>query len=166
MKKHPWYDSEWTIQCIDNKTGKVLWEEKKHNDLVDEGERSLLMTYFRAEEVPLQFYVRLANDAISLTDGLSNVENEPTSVHGYVPQLIERSAAGFPTVEQVEGDWRVTSKQVSFTASGGDIGPVNVAYLATTLDNSGKLIAVLPFNESHVIGDGTSGLVVIRIRLK
>jgi hypothetical protein len=164
MKKHLWYDSEWVIQCVD-KTGKVLWEEINHNDLVDEGERSFIMAYFRAEELPTEFYVRLAYDSVSLTDGLADIEREPTT-NGYVPQLVERSSVGFPTIEQIEGDWRVTSKQVTFTAAGGDIGPINVAFLSTTLGNSGKLIAVMPFNESHIIGDGADGLVRFRVKLK
>ncbi len=164
MKKHPFYDSEWLVRCRD-KNGNILWEKRLHNDLVDEGERSLLMTYFRAEELPAQFYVRLAYDTISLTDGLGDVQQE-ASGNGYAPQLVERSAAGFPTVQQVSGDWQISTKQITFTAAGGDIGPFNVAYLATTLDNSGKLIAVLPFNTTQIIGDGTNLEIVISTALR
>jgi hypothetical protein len=123
------------------------------------------MTYFRDEEAPTQFYVRLAYDSVSLTDGLADIQREPSG-NGYAAQLVERSSVGFPTIEQVEGEWRVSTKQLTFTASGGNIGPFNVAFLATTSDNTGKLIAVMPFNTERIITDGQDGLVIIRTRLK
>lgn len=166
MHKHVWYDSIWDIRHLDSR-GNVLWKESKHNDLVDEGERSIIMTYFRAQEVPSAFYARVAYDSISLSDSLANIQNEPPSAFGYAPQLLERSSVGFPTIEQNEGDWRVVSKQITFTANlTGNWGKVNVLFLATTSDNLGKLVACVPLSMTRIINAGDSLVATIRIKLR
>lgn len=164
-KKHPWYDCIWSIQCHD-KNGNLKWEDVGHNDLVDEGEESMLRTYFRNESSPSAFYLRLANQSIIETDNLVAITTEPTGTFGYSAQLIERSTVGWPTVEMDGGDYRVVSKLISFTASGGDIGPVSVAYLATTSDNTGKLIAAKNLPIVRTILDGDTGTVTLRVKLQ
>ncbi len=148
-----WNGFIWRARCTDLKTGAILWEQERHNDLLDEGERSIVMSYFRAEEVPSQFYARLAYDSISLKDTLADIQREPVG-NGYAPQLLERSSAGWPTIQRVNGLWQITSKEITFTASGGDIGPVNVMFLATTSDNTGKLISCVPFDKTQSVVDG------------
>lgn len=164
VRNHEWYDSVWCIKHLDSK-GNVLWQESKHNDLVDEGERSIIMSYFRAEELPTAFYARLAYDSISLTDSLSDVQNEPSG-NGYDPIILERSSVGFPTIQQDAGDWRVVSKQITFTATVGNWGKVNVLFLATTSDNLGKLIACVPLTMTRVMNAGDSLVATIRIKLR
>ena len=160
-----WNGFVWTIDCVDNRTGRLVWSEKAHNDLLNQGERSIIMSYFRAEEVPAQFYIRLAQDSISLTDTLADIQREPVG-NGYVPALLARSALGWPTVAQDSGDWVITSQQVQFTAAGGQIGPCNVAFLASTADNTGVLISCVPFDITRTINDGQTGLVTLSTRLK
>lgn len=164
QRKHDWYDTIWDIRHLSS-DGKVLWQESKHNDLVDEGERSIIMSYFRAEELPTAFYARLAYDSISLTDSLSDVQNEPSG-NGYDPIILERSSVGFPTIQQDAGDWRVVSKQITFTATVGNWGKVNVLFLATTSDNLGKLIACVPLTMTRVMNAGDSLVATIRIKLR
>ena len=163
MGKHKWYDCIWDIKHI--RDGKVIWEESKRNALVDQGERNMLVSYFRAENIPTEFYIRLAYDTIVETDTLSNISNEPSG-NGYSAKLVERSSTGFPTIDFHEGDYRVTSKEVQFTASGGNIGPVNVMYLATTSDNSGKLLAFVGLSMERTINVNDTLVAQMRIKLK
>ena len=165
MKKHLWFDNIWTIQHKRN--GKVIWEDSGRNGLADAGEEAMLELYFRGDAAyaPTEFYVRLCNDTLVEVDTLSEVQNEPAGTFGYAPQLLERSSVGFPTKEFVEGDFRVNSKSLTFTASGGDIGPVTTAYMATTSDNSGKLIAFRALSLTRTVIDGDEMVVQMRIKL-
>lgn len=160
---HPWYDAEWELKHIRN--GKVIWSERKKNALVNEGEENILRTYFRNESAPTQFYVRLCNDTIVETDTLASVLNEPSG-NGYAPVLIERSSTGWPTVEEDAGDYRVISKIITFTADGGAIGPISTAYIATTSDNSGKLLAANGLSIVRTILNGDQLEGTIRIKLQ
>lgn len=164
MGRHKWYDCIWDFKLVDP-NGRVIWRGSMKNALVDQGESNMLDTYFRANNTPTQFYVRLCNDTIIETDTLSSVQNEPSG-NGYAPALLERSVVGFPTLELDAGDYRVVSKEVSWTASGGDIGPVTSAYIATTLDNSGLLIAAVTLPLERTIVSGSTMYANLRIKLK
>jgi len=163
-KKHPWFDCIWDFKYYSK--GKLLWERSVKNALADEGEEAILETYFRDGTIytPTEFYMRLCNDSLGETDSLSAVLNEPSG-NGYAAQLIERSNLGFPTKVLHEGDYRLVSKDVTFTASGGQIGPVNTAYLATTSDNTGKLISYVPTSVVRTILTGDSMVASIKIKL-
>jgi len=165
MKKHDFWEGIWETTCYD-KNGNIRWQELgRINALVDEGEKSMLETYFRSQNVPSTFYMRLCNDTLSETDTLADVQNEPSG-NGYSPQEIERSTIGFPTLEINAGDWRTISKDITFTASGGDIGPVNTQYLATTSNNTGLLIAFVTLSITRTILNGDSAVTRFRIKLK
>lgn len=136
--------------------GNILWQKEVINALADEGERDILGVYYRGETAPTQFYIRLYNDTPVETDTLADLVGEPAG-NGYAPQLVERSSVGFPTVQQdASGDWQVVSKTVTFSASGGSIGPVTYAVLATSSDNTGKLIAFVALSQSRTLADGES----------
>lgn len=164
MKKHDWFDNIWSFKHF--RKGKLLWEHAGRNDLVDQGEEAILEVFFRgvSSYIPSEFYLRLCNDTLAETDALTNVLNEPSG-NGYSAQLLERSTVGFPTKEQVLGDYRLVSKEITFTASGGQIGPITTAYLATTQDNSGSLIAFKALPISRTILDGDSMIVQLAIKL-
>lgn len=164
MGKHKFYKSFWTIKHIRN--GKEIWSIKKQNSLADEGEESILESFFRgnASFTPAIFYVRLCNDTIVETDTLASILNEPSG-NGYSTPSVERSTVGFPTKDTFGGNARITSKEVIFTASGGDIGPVTNLYLATTSNNTGKLIAFLALPLSRLILDGDSMIIQFEIIL-
>ena len=163
MPKHDWWEGIWTIKHV--RKGKVIWEETKRNALVDEGESIMLDSFFRSLNAPTEFYVRLAFDSIQETDGLANIQREPVG-NGYSAQLLERSTVGFPTLELHEGDYRVKSKEVTFAAIGGSIGPVNVAYLATTSDNTGKLVGYVALSIERTILDGDEVYVAMTIKMR
>jgi hypothetical protein len=158
------YESIWKLQHI--RDGKVIWEDEGPNALAQEGEEAVLESFFRNGTAynPTQFYVRLCNDALTVTDVLSSILNEPSG-NGYTPQLVERSTTGFPTKELDLGAWRIISKVLSFTASGGQIGPVITAYLATSSDNSGKLIAFRSLSLTRTILDTDTMTIQFRIKL-
>lgn len=166
MGRHTFYDSWWTIKQFRN--GKEIWSMDKKNSLVDEGEESMLESFFRnvSAYTPAGFYVRLCNDTLLETDTLSTILNEPAGTYGYTAQTLERSTTGFPVKELSAGDWRIASKEITFTAAGGDIGPVTTAYLATTSDNTGKLIAFVDLAMTRTILSGDSMVVQIRIKLQ
>ena len=137
-----------------DKDGQVIWEDRIENALADEGERDILGVYYRAETAPTEFYIGLVNGAPSESTTLSTLSGEPSG-NGYSRQLVERSSVGFPTVQQdVNGDWQVVSKTVTFAASGGSIGPVDHAFLATTSDNTGKFVAYVALSQSRTLADG------------
>lgn len=162
-KFHPFFEGLWRIRELDG--DKILSDVIVRNDLLDEGEKSMLNTYFRAAEVPTEFYLRLAKDSIRESDTLSDIAGEPVG-NGYVPKLIERSATGFPVIEIDEGDYRVVSKAVTWVASGGQLGPVNVMYLATTSDDTGKLICAISLETQRTLQDGKSLEVTLMLKLK
>jgi len=164
VKKHPFYQCHWDIRCVD-KSGKLKWEESGFNNLVDQGEMNFLDAYFRAQNIPSAFYARLARDILEDTDTLLTVQNEPEG-NGYAPQLIERNIVGWPTLELHDGDYRVISKELSWTASGGDIGPINLLFLATTPDNTGLLIGYMALSVERTILDGDTMIAQAWIKLK
>lgn len=164
-KKHVWFDSIWDFKIV-NKKGKVVFHDIGKNSLADEGEESILEVFFRENSAytPSGFYVRLCNDTLIETDTLSSILNEPSG-NGYSAQTLERSSVGFPTKEMDDGDYRLVTKEITFTADGGDIGPVTTAYLATSSDNTGKLIAYRALPVTRTISDGDSAILTIRIKL-
>jgi len=164
MKKHDWYHSIWEFELRD-KNGKLIDKWSQRNALVDQGENNILDSYFRGLNAPIEFYLRLCNDTLDEGDQLNTIVGEPTA-NGYAAQLIERSDVGFPTIELHEGDYRIISKQVTFTATGGDIGPVNTGYLATTSTNLGKLIAFVNFDVPRTILNGSSLLAKFQVKLQ
>ena len=113
--------------------GKLIWESRIENSLANEGAEMVLEEFYRQNEgcAPTNFYVRLCNDTLLISDTLTTIQNEPSG-NGYSPQTVEASIVGFPTKDiDPDGNWRLTSKTVTFTASGGNIGPITTAFLAT-----------------------------------
>jgi hypothetical protein len=100
------------------------------------------------------FYVGFYYGTISKSTDLSSIPGEPVG-NGYARVQIERSAVGWPTLMQnTDGSWTITSKQLTMTASGGDIGPVNGYFLCTSSDNSGVLLGSTAFGQEITILNG------------
>jgi hypothetical protein len=159
------YNSIWKIQHI--RDGKVIWEDEKKNSLTQEGAEAFLETFFRnnATYAPTEFSVRVCNYTPSILSTLNSILNEPTT-GGYTAQLLERSTTGFPTKDITSGgNYRLTSKIISFTASGADIGTVTNAYMSTTSGNLGKLIAFRSLSMTRTIKDGDTLTLQIKIDL-
>lgn len=163
------YECRWDVKQWRN--GKVIWELSDHkNLLVDEGERSILDTFFRDEGASYfpatDFYAGFYNGNVSELTVLSSLPSEPSVANGYSRQVIERSPTGFPTIEKHDGDWRVVSKTLTWAASGGNIGPINGSFLGTSNDNTGTLIGSLTFGVERTIIVGDSFTAALKIKLK
>ena len=130
MSKHKWWEGMWEIELRD-KNGRTIEKEITQNALVDQGEQLLLDSFFRGQNTPTGFYIRLCNDTLDEADTLSTLRGEPTD-NGYSAQGLQRSVSGFPILELDDSDYTITSTNIQFSASGGDISQVNTAFLATS----------------------------------
>lgn len=138
--------------------------------LFDEGEQQILDVYFRGAAPPAGFYIGLCN----VTGGVVNMAETLTLAtltgeaagNGYARQLIERSAVGWPSLALDAGDYMVTSSEESFVASGGSVGPVNVAFLATSADNTGRLIAAVDLSVARTMAAGETLKVTQKVKLQ
>jgi hypothetical protein len=137
-----------------NKDGEVLWQSDwQQNFLTDEGEEHLLNCYFsQSGTVPAAFYMGLINDSgIAETDTLTTMAGEPSG-DGYSRQATTFSDASF-----VGGDYETPSTTETFTADGGQIGPVDHAIITdASSGTAGLLIIVSPLSTSRTLEDGDS----------
>lgn len=162
-------ECRWTIQ--QRRAGRVIWQiANKKNMVVDTGERAIVDAFFRNNASNYfgmtDFWVGLYSGSIAETTVLSTIPGEPAALYGYSRNRIERSTVGWPTIEKHEGDWRVVSKTITLTASGGLIGPVNGAFLCTSSDDTGTLIGAIPFDVERRILDGDEVDIVINSKMK
>ena len=164
------YECLWTFRCIYK--GKVIYEfVDRKNILVDSGEKAMIDVFFRKKDSVYfpgdYFYIGLYKGTITETTTLATIPNEPSVANGYSRLSVERSSVGFPTIEQDDdGHWKVTSKEVSWTASGGNIGPINGAFLATSSDNTGALIGAVTTPVERTILAGSESKVSLKFRQK
>jgi hypothetical protein len=127
--------------------------------LHDEGEQFLLSTLFAGVAMPTNLYLGLDNrTTLAASDTLASLVSEPT-VNGYARQAV--NSASF-TVVFTGGAYQANTPIVTFSATGGSWGPVNNLFLATSSDNSGKLIATVTLNQADLILIATQ---VMRIRM-
>lgn len=104
-----------------------------------EGKQYLLEVGFSEEQsVPASFYLGLAEDtSLQVDDALSDVTE--SDAPGYARQTIASDNVDFTSAVDGTG-WKVTALAQTFTFSGaGD--NVSMWFLATTVDDTGKLIA-------------------------
>lgn len=67
------------------------------------------------------FFVGLCNQVPLRADLLTSIVTEPTiGVNGYARQPLAQNATDWPTVDTTSDESSITSKQVTFTAAGGD----------------------------------------------
>jgi len=105
-----------------------------------------------AQSVPANFYLGLYNDATpEEADTLVQVTAMETTGTGYARQEIPSSAAGF-TVGIVGDDVDAVATQETFTA-GGTWSAVNRWFIATTVDNAGKLICSGDVSPARTLGN-------------
>lgn len=143
-----------------SKEGAVLWEDQNiYNILHTTGEEYILSALFAGESVPTNYYFGL-DDRSSLlaADTMSDLTGEP-SINGY--QRAAAASSGLFAVTEVGGVNQATGPIVSFTASGGSWGPVENVFLATTIDDTGYLIASAALSSSITVSDGQ----VVNVRM-
>jgi hypothetical protein len=149
-----------------DKEGNLIYAEYNvDNQFVDEAEQAILDVFLRGAAAPTAFYLRLYNTpGATETSTLASLTGE-ASTGGYAPALIEASAIGWPTLVLDAGDFQATSKEITFTASGGSIGPVDTAVVATSSDNTGLFIAFKALSASRTLADGESLKVTYKMKL-
>jgi len=164
------FECRWNFQHIRN--GEVIFEFKdRKNILCDEGEKAMVDTFFRKNASLYfsddYFYIGLYKGTVVETSTLSTIPKEPAASYGYSRLAVERSSVGFPTIEQDEdGNWRVVSKEITYTASGGDIGPINGAFLCTSSNDTGALIGAVAAGIDRTIKAGDQSKLSLKFRQK
>jgi len=93
------------------------------NSVVAIGKEQFLRAVTRDEDMgltgtPFLYYVGLCNQAPADADTLASITTEPTAAGGYARISFERNSTGWPTVDEVSGQKRASSKVLTFTASG------------------------------------------------
>ena len=112
------------------------------------GEEALLQALFQGVDTNFvaagaNLYLGLCNQTPVKTDVMTDISTEPSVANGYARKAIVRSAVGFPTIEQVNGESRIVSLVLTFTAAGGDFSAsFTRAFLCTSASGStGTLLA-------------------------
>jgi hypothetical protein len=145
--------------------GNLLYEELGvENALLDEGEQMVLDVFLRGATAVSSFYLGLCNSTPGETDTLNTLSNE-ASGNGYARIAIEHSNVGWPTLALDSGDFMATSKTVSFLATSNSIGPVTSAFLCTSSDNTGKLIATAALSTTRTLANTDTLQVTYRVKL-
>lgn len=148
-----------------DRNGNVIWRDEGYNNLADEGEQAMLDVFFRNGNAPTAFALALFNDTPVDTDTVSSLTGEPAATYGYARQALARNTTDFPALALDSGDYMVTSKVCTFSASGGSWGPVTYAVLIATIDSAAKLIAYKALSQSRTIADGESIDVTYKLKL-
>ncbi len=163
-------EQRWDIRHF--RKGQLIYEElDKKNILVDAGEKAIIDVFYRKKDIlyfPTSdiFYVGLYRGSIAESTVLTTIPNEPSG-NGYTRLQVERSDVGWPTIEQdVNDNWRVASKELEMTASGGSIGPVSGAFICTSSDNSGTLIGAVAMAVERTIQPGDKIIFQVRATQK
>jgi len=168
----------WNIKHI--RDNKVIYEDNQvANTISNQGISAILNSFYRGNATPSIFWVRLCNYTPQVTDTLISLASyEPPVTNGYAPYKITADAttSGFPTSTSSGGSTlTITSAMATFTADGGNIGPVTTAYVATTgyigtppsitLDNTGILVSYLPLALTRTILNGDSMTYEFQVQL-
>jgi hypothetical protein len=138
------------------RNNKVIWQnENILNMFHTEGEQHILRCAFDSTtSVPSFYYFGLDNrEEILASDVLTDLVEEPT-VNGYARAAINTN--GQFNFEKVNGVWRAVSPIFSFSAIGGSWGPVTTFFMATTLNNTGHLIASAYLSSAITLVEGDS----------
>jgi len=132
----------WTVRHFD-KDGRLIWEHSGPNSLGLDGEWIQLASFYQNKNIsvyrrpsydisfnPPNFYIALVNSILSKSSKPEDLaQHEPMGVNGYARQPISRDTSGFAGPDIDGSDYKITSKVVTFVATGGSWGPVTYAYL-------------------------------------
>ena len=155
---------------FDARGNQIGVEEVALNSLDDEGEQSVLDCYLRATNCPVTYYLRLSDSStpcsIAETDTLTTASAGEPTVNGYAAQQITRDSTGWPTLGLDTGDYQAVSAVKTFAATTGSWGPVYCAFLATTSDNTGKLVAHAALSTGRTLAAGESLQVTYRLKMQ
>ena len=116
-----------------------------------EGLTQIMQAYFgQAVSAPATFYILLVTDAAIAADA-ALVDLTEVAGTGYERQSLTNDTDAVAAAECGSDDWQITLDTVTFTAT-GTWTTAQQWVLATSADNSGKLIA------ANVLDDGATTL--------
>jgi len=133
-------------------------------ELHAEGLQYLLEVALTEEQsVPANLYVGLATDA-ALAEDASLGDQTEVSGTGYARQTVASDNVDITSATTGTNDRKITTKVVTFTA-GGNWTEANTVFLATTVGDTGKLLASAPLSAARTLTDGDSLTTAIEIDL-
>lgn len=108
---------------------------------------------------PASYYIGLcedAEDSIADTAGLSDLTE--LSGNGYAREAVTADNTGMVSNPGGANGRNLTSSEVTFTASGGAWNKARTKFVATTADDTGKLLWTEPINsgDGEELADGES----------
>ncbi len=123
----------------------------------------LEVTFTEEQSVPANFYIGLATD-VSLSETASLGDQTEVSGTGYARQAVASDNVDIVSAATGTNDYKVTTKTVMFTAGGTWTGAKTV-FLATTLNDTGVLIASAALSETRTLEDTDTLTIAIQIDL-
>jgi hypothetical protein len=133
-------------------------------ELHTEGLQYLLEVAFTEEQsAPANFYVGLCTDAALAEDASLGDQTEVTGT-GYARQTVASDNVDITSATAGTADRKVTTAEVTFTAGGTWDGAVT-AFLCTTVDDTGKLLASQQLSETRTLNDGDTLTLAFEITL-
>ena len=129
-----------------------------------EGLQFLLECALSEEQTPpANFYIGLCTDA-SLAEDASLGDQTEVSGTGYARSAVASNDTDMTSAAYGTADWKMTTSTETFTAGGTWTGAKTV-FLATTVDDSGKLIASAPLSATRTLANTDTLQVAILIAL-
>jgi len=139
-----------------NRHGQLLYEEiGSHNMIVNEGLEVIWDVFFRAATAPTTFYMELYSDNGAFDKDTEYGDITELSGNGYSAVEVTRNDTGWPTLTESSGQMRITSKECTFTASGGAWSTCYGACIWGDMA-SDTLICWDDFSSSRTLQDGDS----------
>jgi len=135
-------------------------------EICQEGLEYILEVAFpESQSVPANFYIGLCEDA-TVAENAVLADLTELAGNGYARQLVpSQSHIGFLSAHTGTNDHKVTTTIETFLAAGGAWNGAVHAFLATSSDDSGKLIAAVALSAERTLQDGDSLQVSIVLQL-
>jgi hypothetical protein len=148
--------TKWRVEHRNIKGELLYSEEDIPNILHDEGEQAILSAYFDTDLAgfgapPASLHMGLRTNASAEGDTLASGLTEVSGT-GYGRGAVS-TTTGF-TLSQVGGDYRATSTNVVFTATGTWTGAVALFLCTVTSGTAGKLIASIALSTTRTLVNG------------
>lgn len=132
-------------------------------ELHQEGLQFLLEVALTQEQsTPANFYIGLATDA-SLAENATLASLTEVTGTGYARVAVASDNVDITSATTGTNDWKVTTKDVTFTATDDDWDGANTVFLATTVDGTGKLLASAPLSATRTLGNGDTLTVALEL---
>lgn len=117
-------------------------------------QHALEVVYSEEQSIPANYYIGLCEDA-SVAENANLAGLTELSGNGYARQTIASDNTDFTSAATGTNDRKITTKTVTFTATGTWNGATH-AFLATTIDDTGKLVAAAALSVERFLVNGDS----------